>query len=543
MGRGARRKTAHRQPGVSLCMIVKDEEQFLADCLESVRDVVDEINIVDTGSTDRTVAIAKSFGAKVIVRPWRDDFGWARNESLAMATGRWVLVLDADETITPESRRFLQSLRTEEPGDKALFVRIINDVEDEAGTATFSHFLPRIFPVSPRIRYGGAIHELLKLDDKLITGELSVVEILHRGYTSDTSKARAKSERNLPLLRRELAQHPDDPFALFNFGFCAVQQQPELIEEGIAALEQMMHVGTNEPFLTIGISALATTYARRKNNCARALLILELAEERLPPDSDIIFTHGTVLNMLGRFEEGRALWKRLIDAPDAYRHRPLVDDEIFKWKAPFNIALSYIAEGRYAESLVWIERAQEQKPNSTFIVTRTAAALEQAGAENEAERQYRRWAELEREKGTVELIKFLMRRQRPADAAEVIVKSPWLPPVETVECGIAVATAMIESRAGRPEDLLELVLRLEPANGEALFLYERVMTARTEAVRKAELAAECRSAADFFSPVESAPRVGSPRGGRCRSGACDRTRPRSQRGRIHPCPRDPQPRG
>jgi tetratricopeptide (TPR) repeat protein len=250
--------------------------------------------------------------------------------------------------------------------------------------------------------------------------------------------------------------------------------------------------------LTIGISALATTYARRKNNCARALLILELAEERLPPDSDIIFTHGTVLNMLSRFEEGRALWKRLIDAPDAYRHRPLVDDEIFKWKAPFNIALSYIAEGRYAESLVWIERAQEQKPNSTFIVTRTAAALEQAGAENEAERQYRRWAELEREKGTVELIKFLMRRQRPVDAADVIVKSPWLPPVETVECGIAVATAMIESRTGRPEDLLELVLRLEPANGEALFLYERVMTARTEAVRKAELAAECRSAADFF---------------------------------------------
>ena len=72
--------------GISLCMIVKNEERFLAECLDSIKDVVDEINIVDTGSTDRTVEIARSYGANIIFREWRNDFAWARNEALAMAT-------------------------------------------------------------------------------------------------------------------------------------------------------------------------------------------------------------------------------------------------------------------------------------------------------------------------------------------------------------------------------------------------------------------------------------------------------------------------
>ena len=83
--------------GISLCMIVKNEERFLAECLESVKDVVDEICIVDTGSTDRTVEIARSYGAKIEFHEWRKDFAWARNKALEMATRRWTFVLDADE--------------------------------------------------------------------------------------------------------------------------------------------------------------------------------------------------------------------------------------------------------------------------------------------------------------------------------------------------------------------------------------------------------------------------------------------------------------
>ncbi|RPI67925.1 MAG: glycosyltransferase family 2 protein, partial [Geobacteraceae bacterium] len=93
---------AQPKPGgsVSLCMIVKNEQSHLARCLRSVKPLVDEMIVVDTGSSDRTQDIAKIFGAKVFEFPWNNDFSKARNFSLSKAAGNWILVLDADETIS-----------------------------------------------------------------------------------------------------------------------------------------------------------------------------------------------------------------------------------------------------------------------------------------------------------------------------------------------------------------------------------------------------------------------------------------------------------
>src|SRR5579863_4249358 len=90
-----------RQSGVSLCMIVRDEERFLGGALESVRGVVDELCIVDTGSKDKTIEIARDAGARVSEIAWEENFSKARNAALAMATRRWILVLDADERLSP----------------------------------------------------------------------------------------------------------------------------------------------------------------------------------------------------------------------------------------------------------------------------------------------------------------------------------------------------------------------------------------------------------------------------------------------------------
>ena len=87
------------RPSLSACMIVKNEEKFLAQCLNSIKDAVDEIIIVDTGSTDKTVEIAQSFGAKVYHHPWRNSFSEARNHSLSYATCDWILQIDADEAL------------------------------------------------------------------------------------------------------------------------------------------------------------------------------------------------------------------------------------------------------------------------------------------------------------------------------------------------------------------------------------------------------------------------------------------------------------
>src|SRR5262249_59148278 len=89
---------------LSAAMIVRDEEAVLAGCLRSIRDVVDEIVIVDTGSTDRSIPIAQQFGARLFDHRWRDDFAEARNEALARARGRFILYIDADERLSSTSR-------------------------------------------------------------------------------------------------------------------------------------------------------------------------------------------------------------------------------------------------------------------------------------------------------------------------------------------------------------------------------------------------------------------------------------------------------
>src|SRR5205823_2345512 len=102
----AKRAAARARPAtgltLSLCMIVRDEEEMLPRCLDAIRDAVDEIVIVDTGSTDRTIEIARSYGAKVLEREWTGSFSDARNASFEAASGDWVIYLDADEVLVAD---------------------------------------------------------------------------------------------------------------------------------------------------------------------------------------------------------------------------------------------------------------------------------------------------------------------------------------------------------------------------------------------------------------------------------------------------------
>jgi hypothetical protein len=102
-------------PRVSVCLITKNEEQFIGHCLKSVREIAHQIVVLDTGSTDRTIEIAKEYTAEVHSSVWRDDFSAARNAALEHCTGDWILILDADEELTPEGRlQLLHELKAPE---------------------------------------------------------------------------------------------------------------------------------------------------------------------------------------------------------------------------------------------------------------------------------------------------------------------------------------------------------------------------------------------------------------------------------------------
>jgi glycosyltransferase involved in cell wall biosynthesis len=193
-------------------MIVKNEEKHLKDCLLSVKDVIEEIVIVDTGSTDRTKEIAKEFGAKVYNFKWINDFSAARNFALEKSTGNWVLYLDADERLQESSKKELKEL-TQTAKKKAYFC-CVNSIDEFNNRPSKMDYV-RLFPKDELIRFEGKIHE--QIEQSLIkenyTIEKSAIEILHVGYNVPDDLLNEKAERNLKLLLEEYKKNPTSYFA------------------------------------------------------------------------------------------------------------------------------------------------------------------------------------------------------------------------------------------------------------------------------------------------------------------------------------------
>jgi glycosyltransferase involved in cell wall biosynthesis/thioredoxin-like negative regulator of GroEL len=204
---------------VSLCMIVKDEEAMLPRALAAVAEFVDELIVVDTGSTDRTIEIAESFGATILHHEWDGDFAAARNVGLDAATSDWLMYLDADEVLVegdgPRLRELLGHTWRE-----GIFLTETNHVGDLEDGAAVQHNALRLFRNRPEYRFEGRVHE--QFAHKLPTlGEriaYTQVRIEHFGYLGAVRDAKEKSRRNLELLERQIAEGVDTPFLHFNLG-------------------------------------------------------------------------------------------------------------------------------------------------------------------------------------------------------------------------------------------------------------------------------------------------------------------------------------
>jgi glycosyltransferase involved in cell wall biosynthesis len=146
-------------PRVSLTMIVRNEEANLSGCLASAADLVDEIIVVDTGSTDRTKEVAGRLGARVYDFPWCDDFAAARNESLRHATGQWIFWLDADDRLDEENRGKLQALLAGLKTENVAYVMRCCSQSGATGGSTAAVDHVRLFPRHPEIRWQYRVHE------------------------------------------------------------------------------------------------------------------------------------------------------------------------------------------------------------------------------------------------------------------------------------------------------------------------------------------------------------------------------------------------
>lgn len=200
-------------PLLSLCVIARNSAEILPRCLASVQGVVDEMVVVDTGSTDGTVTVAAALGARVAHFEWTGDFSAARNRSVEEATGRWVLVLDTDEWmgagVAPQVRALLEQWERDKPSEKAAFrMRHRSVAAGVGGTGTLA-LLTRLFPRIPGVCYEFAVHEqvetsLNRLGVPVLVAPLDPsVEILHDGYV-DPEKVREKQWRNLEIFQEQI---------------------------------------------------------------------------------------------------------------------------------------------------------------------------------------------------------------------------------------------------------------------------------------------------------------------------------------------------
>jgi glycosyltransferase involved in cell wall biosynthesis len=217
----AKKKT--RLPTLSVCMIVRDAAKNLTLCLDSVRKVADEIIIVDTGSRDDTVEIARKYTDKIYFFPWRDDFAAARNESLKHATGDWILILDDDEILRPYSARKIKKILAAQPPEQNVYTVLIYDCEksDAAkelrGEQKYSgfrlHTHGRLLRNRQDIWFKNALHERITEKD----GETlynSGVALLHYGYHQPDAE---RIKRNFAIIQKALAANPDDLSCQYNY--------------------------------------------------------------------------------------------------------------------------------------------------------------------------------------------------------------------------------------------------------------------------------------------------------------------------------------
>jgi tetratricopeptide (TPR) repeat protein len=332
---------------LSLCMIAKNEGTMLADCLASVRGLVDEIVLADTGSDDDTVAIAEAAGATVVRHAWSQDFAAARNAALAAVTGDWVLMLDADERLTPGAAAAIRKAIADDDLDCGL-LPLHNAARLDAplaevlsGKARIGEptALPRLLRRTPTLRWTGVVHESVAAWLTEINGRVRHVgaHILHLGSVPSIREARDKWNRNVSLLERRVELEPDNPVP---FGYLAT----ELAKSGQMARAAKVASDGWQAWLRVAdrpgprpsITPLATLHAQillATDRIAEARAVIEHVRTRSVRHVNLDWLEGRAC-MRELIEEGAATRSLLERADAAFtlcleaRGRPFAEEPI-----------------------------------------------------------------------------------------------------------------------------------------------------------------------------------------------------------------------
>jgi tetratricopeptide (TPR) repeat protein len=348
-------------PRVSLCMIVRDEEPRIAACLESVRPWVDEMIVVDTGSTDRTADIARALGARVIDHAWQESFSEARNVSLGEATGDWILWMDADDVLPPESGSRIRECAARASDGITGFVAQVRcpAAPGEAGETVVDHV--RLFRNLPEIRFELRIHEQVLPSIRRIGGEIarSPITVVHANYDHSPEGQKRKRARDEKLLALDLAENPDHPFVHFNVGMTASHEGDH--GRAIQHLRESIRLSSPRESHVRKAYALLAASHRARGETELALSACREGREIYPQDAELLFNEGLAWQRAGELPRAADCLERLLDLPRESDYLGSLDPGIFSYKARHNLAAIQEQMGNFSQAeACWREAIAER---------------------------------------------------------------------------------------------------------------------------------------------------------------------------------------
>jgi tetratricopeptide (TPR) repeat protein len=365
-------------PGlIAAALIVKNEARVLGACLESIRGVVDEIVVVDTGSSDESVEIARRHGALVHEHPWNGDFAAARNAGLERTSCEWILYIDADERLDPVDRATVEDLLR---GAPEVAFRIL--LRPDSRSTPYREY--RIWRHDPRIRFEGVIHEKVVPAIHRVADQdgrsIGVADLLltHVGYEGDQTH---KHHRNLPLLRRQLEVEPENLFNLHHLARCldGLGEEEEAEQVLARAVELAQTTRAADPLGSLAMADLIRLRHLRGEDVGE---LVDDARSRFPENCLVVFLEGRYLIDHGRYEQALACfdWLLAVDVAELPNAGPAYDARIFGVLAHDARGVCLFRLGRHGEAAeAWARAAGDAGDDPAFAAKRQLA-LAHAGA-------------------------------------------------------------------------------------------------------------------------------------------------------------------
>jgi len=360
---------------IAAALIVRDEAACLGACLESIRHVVDDIVVVDTGSVDGTPALAAAHGARVFYRAWDNDFAAARNAALDHCGTEWILYIDADERLEPVERSSLVALLAAAP---EVAFRLL--LQPCSGTTAYREY--RLWRNDPRIRFEGAIHEkvvpaihAVAASDQRPIG-LCGLQLTHVGYEGDQTR---KHRRNLPLLRRQVRAEPENLFNWHHLArVLAGLGRPQASER---VLLHAIEIAAAKPFIDpCGVLAYGDLIAIRHGRGEDVTDLLAEARGRYPRNCLLVWQEARALTTDGRHEEAIAAfdWLLSVDTRRLPDEGPAYDARLFGELAHEGRGLCLFRLGRYQDAEQAYAQAARCAPDKPEYLVKRNLALARA---------------------------------------------------------------------------------------------------------------------------------------------------------------------